>query len=526
MTRPPIDYTQVGFDALRAAMLELARERLPEWTDQSENDLGVLLIELFAYAADLTLYYQTRIAANLLPETADEPGTLLQLLRLLGYEPLPPAPATVDLEIAFNKGIGLPVTVPARTRFSVAEPGRPQLTFENLADVVITALPDEDEDELRRFYPLSVVEGLTVHEEPVGISDGSGNQLYPLEKRPVIKDSIEVTVIEPYGTTRWTEVPTLATSTPADRHFVSRRDSLGNTSIRFGDGVNGMAPPSGDTTSQVRITATYRIGGGPDGNVGAGLSFSPSWPQIKLAVNPRPAAGGTAAEDLDRARALAPRLFRTQERAVTLDDHIDVARRVPGVGKVKAETTNWNDITLYVAPTGRVAAPSELLTRDLLAHFERYRMASVNLSVVGPTPCDVYLGAVIRAQPYFARHTVRQAVEDTIGAYLAFDNVDFGGPVYLSRIYDLLQELEQVASLTVFKFSRDPRLPADIVIHPDVEPSGVITPRPSELPRPGYRDAAPAPAAGGHPDFDPALRPTIFTIIEGGIPSDDGAGAE
>ncbi|MFF0445266.1 baseplate J/gp47 family protein [Streptomyces sp. NPDC004609] len=517
MTGAPIDYTNIGFDALRTAMLELARERLPEWTDQSENDLGVLLIELFAYAADLTLYYQTRIAANLLPETSDEPGALLQLLRLIGYEPLPPAPATVDLEIAFEESVGLPLTVPARTRFTLAEPGRTQLTYETPADVQIKALPPADSDGLRRFHPLVAVEGLTVADEPVGVSDGSGNQVYPLEKRPVIQDSIVVTVSEPGGPTRWTEVPTLAASTPADRHFMSRRDASGRAVIRFGDGVNGMAPPSADDVSPVRITAGYRIGGGPEGNVGPNLSFAPSWPTIKQAVNPKAAAGGTAAEDLDRARSLAPRLFRAQDRAVTLDDHIDLARRVPGVGKVRAVATSWNDITLYVAPTGRVAQPSELLKRDLLAHFEQHRMASVNLSLVGPSPCDVYLGARIWAQPYFARSAVQRAVEDTIVSYLAFDNVDFGGRIYLSRVYDLLQELEQVLSLTVFKFGRDPVLPADIVTNPRVEPSGVIVPEPHELPRAGYREGP-----LGVSDFDLTDRPAIFTIIEGGIPSDAG----
>ncbi|MFI6289870.1 baseplate J/gp47 family protein [Streptomyces sp. NPDC051018] len=519
MTGAPIDYTNIGYDALRAAMLELARERLPEWTDQSENDLGVLLIELFAYAADVTLYYQTRIAANLLPETSDEPEALLQLLRLIGYEPLPPAPASVDLEIAFEETAGLPLTVPARTAFTLAQPGRRPLTFETPADVEITTLPPADPDGLRRFSPLVAVEGLTVPDEAVGVSDGSGNQLYPLEKRPVIRDSIEVTVGEPGGPTRWTEVPTLASSTPADRHFVSRRDASGSAVIRFGDGVNGMAPPGADTATPVRITASYRIGGGTEGNVGPNLSFAPGWPPIKEAVNTGAATGGTAAEDLERARSLAPRLFRAQERAVTLDDHIDLARRVPGVGKVKAVAGSWNEVTLYVAPTGRVAPPSELLKRDLLAHFEQHRMASVSLSLVGPAPCDIYLGATIRAQPYFARSAVKRAVEDTIASYLAFDNVDFGGRIYLSRVYDLLQELEQVVSLTVFKFGTDPALPADIVSRPQVEPSGVIVPKAHELPRAGYREGP-----RGTPDFDLTDRPPIFTIIEGGIPSGDGGG--
>ncbi|MEU6232934.1 putative baseplate assembly protein [Kitasatospora sp. NPDC047058] len=513
MTGLPLDYTNIGYDALRASMLELARERLPEWTDQSEGDLGVLLIELFAYAADLTLYYQTRIAANLLPETADEPDALVQLLRLIGYELSPPAPATADLEIALAAAVPLPFTVPARTRFTVSEPGGRQLGFETTADVLIDRLPPEDADGLRRFFPLPVVEGLTVEEELLGLSDGSANQIHPLEKRPVIRGSVSVTVSEPGGATRWTEVATLATSTPADRHFVTRRDADGRAAIRFGDGVNGTVLPRTDASDSVRIKATYRIGGGREGNVAANLVFTSSLPDIVEAVNLRPASGGTDGEDLGRARALAPRLFRAQERAVTLDDHMDVARQVPGVGKVKAVATSWNDIKLYVAPAGQVAPPSETLRRDLLAHFERHRMATVSLSVVSPAPCDIYLGAVIRAQPYFAREAVRTAVEEAIASYLAFDNIDFGQAVYLSRVYDLIQDLEQVASLTVVKFGRKPGLPADIVERPDVESSGVITPKPFELPRPGYRDAPPR-AAG----FDLSARPVIFTIIEGGVP--------
>jgi len=46
---PTIDYTNKDFQSLRRAMLELARYRLPEWTDQSPSDLGVLLVDLFAY---------------------------------------------------------------------------------------------------------------------------------------------------------------------------------------------------------------------------------------------------------------------------------------------------------------------------------------------------------------------------------------------------------------------------------------------------------------------------------------------
>jgi hypothetical protein len=187
------------------------------------------------------------------------------------------------------------------------------------------------------------------------------------------------------------------------------------------------------------------------------------------------------------------------------------------VGKVRAEATSWNDVVLYVAPTGRVAPPSELLTRDLLAHVERFRMAGQAVTVRGPRAVDVYLGAVIRARPFFAEAAVRRAVEDAVAGYLAFDAVGFGQQIFLSRVYDLLQDLEQVASLTVFKFSRSPDLPADVLDHPDIVARGVLELEPLELPRPGYRDGDPLPAAG-LPGVDLAGRPPIVTIIEGAAP--------
>ena len=59
---PAINYTNKDYASLRQAMLDLARYRLPEWTDQSPSDLGVLLVDLFAYMGDIILYYQDRIA--------------------------------------------------------------------------------------------------------------------------------------------------------------------------------------------------------------------------------------------------------------------------------------------------------------------------------------------------------------------------------------------------------------------------------------------------------------------------------
>ncbi|XXT15199.1 putative baseplate assembly protein [Sorangium sp. So ce429] len=479
----PIDYTNIGYDALREAMLALARESLPEWTDLSENDLGVLLVELFAYASDITLYYQTRIASNLLPETSDDPGALVQLLRLLGYEMRPPAPSTVDLRVAVDATERLPLTIPAGTRFVTTTGGSREIAFETVRDIDVTAdrVTPPDARNLVSFYPVPVVQGTTVRDEPVQVANGQPNQTYPLRQKPVIAGSIAVTVREPGGDARWYEVESLARSGPTDRSFAVQRDALGGATLVFGDGTNGLIPPAGSIARPVTIAAEYRVGGGPEGNVAASSQFRVTSAGmssvLRNVVNPQAAAGGTAGEDIERARRAAPRLLRTQERAVTLDDYVDLALQVPGVGKARAVPVSWNKVLLYVAPSGQVAEPSELLKQEILAFFEPRRMASVHIDVTGPVPADIYLRVTVRAEPYFFKSDVQAAIERAVASYFAFEAVSFGQAIYISRIYDLIQSLPQVVSLNVTQFSRDPAAA--------VEGDGVIELAPYELPRVG-----------------------------------------
>ncbi|KAM3090256.1 baseplate J/gp47 family protein [Phormidesmis sp. 146-35] len=482
MKPPTIDYTNLDYESMRAAMLALARESLPEWTDFSESDLGVLLIDLFAYACDITLYYQNRIASNLLPATSDEPEALTQLLRLIGYELRPPTPATAALRIAVNATERTPISIPARTQFFVELATRQQIVFETETDLQIAnnqLTPADPATNWRYFSPLLVIQGQSELNEVVARSNGSPNQMYSLSKPQIISGSIQVTAIEPGGLTFWQEVDTLANSSPADRHFMVQRNAGGSAVIVFGDGTNGLIPLEGTATNPVTLQATYRVGGGVLGNVPTGTRFQARLPMIKDAIALEAAGGGMEGEDLDRARLFAPRLFRTQDRAVTLDDYTDLALQVPGVGKARAIAVNWNQVVMYIAPAGQVAEPSEFLKRDLLAFFENRRMATTSLNIIGPTPADIYLRATVQAQPYFLQTDVQRAVEDALNNYLTFDAIDFGQQIYLSRLYDVIQSLPQVASVFITEFSQTPNSNT-------LDSNGVIELQPNELPRWGY----------------------------------------
>jgi predicted phage baseplate assembly protein len=352
------------------------------------------------------------------------------------------------------------------------------------------------------------VQGETVADEVAGEADGTPNQMVTLQRAPVIAGSVAVRVTEPGGVeTRWEQVETLSASEPLDRHFVVQRDSDGHATLVFGDGINGMAPPAGLSSSPTTIYATYRVGGGTIGNVPANSAFRSSLALIRQATNPTAAAGGTPKESLDRARFFAPRLYRTQERAVTAPDYAVLARQVAGVGKARAVALSWNQIALYVAPTGEgVAEPSELLKRDLLAAFESRRMAAVQVRILPARPADIYITATVQAQPYFLQDDVRDAVEGAVMAYLSFESVDFAQAVYLSRIYDVIQSLPSVISVNITEFSTAPYSQA-------ISSDGTIQADPDQIPRLGYLHNPTTPPTPGVPESRRALRLTI----EGGV---------
>src|SRR5207244_9590089 len=82
------------------AMQTLIPEKLPEWTDyQSQADFGNVLLQLFAHMGDILSYYQDRVANESFLETAQQRRSVIQHLRLIGYQLSTAAPASATLTL-------------------------------------------------------------------------------------------------------------------------------------------------------------------------------------------------------------------------------------------------------------------------------------------------------------------------------------------------------------------------------------------------------------------------------------------
>jgi predicted phage baseplate assembly protein len=239
---------------------------------------------------------------------------------------------------------------------------------------------------------------------------------------------------------RWRPQRDLLSSDRFAAEFVVEVEDDGRASLRFGDGILGAQPAA-------KMEATYRVGNGQAGNVGAEAIAHVVTPLsgIRCVRNPLPAKGGAGPEPIDQVRLYAPQAFRTQERAVTEADYAVVTQRHPEVQKAAA-TRRWTGswYTMSVTVDRRRGAPVDAdFTADLLGFLDRFRLAGYDLEVEAPlfVPLDIVLTVCVA--PGHFRSAVKPALLEAFcnhdlpdggRGFFHPDNFTFGRPVYLSQV--------------------------------------------------------------------------------------------
>ena len=297
---------------------------------------------------------------------------------------------------------------------------------------------------------------LTVLARPV--SAAATTRGAPRSARP----SVELAGTLLAATEPWRPQLDLLSSGGDAAEFVVEVEHDGAATLRFGDGVHGRRPETGTV-----FEATYRIGNGTAGNVGANAiaHVATAHGGVLGTSNPLPAAGGVDPEPAEAVRRDAPEAFLVQERAVTADDYARVTERTPVVQRAAATfrwTGSWHTVFVTADRAGGLAVDEEFET-GIRRHLERFRMAGYDLEVDGPQFVPLEVGLHVCVEPEHFRSHVRAAVleivsnrvrpDGTLGLFHP-DRLTFGQPVYLSAIVAAVQAVPGVESVTPTAFHR------------------------------------------------------------------------
>jgi hypothetical protein len=265
--------------------------------------------------------------------------------------------------------------------------------------------------------------------------------------------------------TNWTLHRDLLESERDDPDFVVEMDDFGIAHLRFGDDNCGKQPEA-----ETAFSATYRVGNGPDGNVGAEtiryLVFTNNLIAGLTVCNPFPARGGTAPESVAQVKLLAPHAFRsTIERAVTAEDYAVLAKRNSSLQAAAARLAwngSWYDAVVAVDPIGS-ESPSRELLRTVDGELCHFRRLGHDIVVRAARYVSIDLGFKICVLPDYLRAHVEAALLDTFSnrllpngrsGFFYPDNLSFGGGIYLSKLLAVAQAVAGVESVCVTKLER------------------------------------------------------------------------
>jgi uncharacterized phage protein gp47/JayE len=449
-TTPVVDYTSRDYASLRADLLGLIPQFLPEWTNQSDNDFGVVLLDLFSYVGDTLHYYIDRVANEAYLETASKRSSVLKIASLLGYKPVGNTAATVS--ITFTNAGASNYTVPAGTVLStVSTDTSTALTFETDSAILV---PTGSTASVQAHH------GLTITGESLGGSDGTPNQSFTLFNNPVVEGSISLTVTAAGVPVVWTAIPHLIDAGPRDLVFEVSTDANGVVSVQFGDDVNGAAPNAGS-----QVTATYRVGGGSIGNVPSNVITVIQTSNVPGSItcnNQTAAISGADAETTDEIRRNAPASVQGLKRATAINDYALLAVTVPGVARAYAVSASLTSVLVYIAPTGgggvaNDGSPLAALTtlkNTVQTFLQAAAPATVSVTVLGPTYVPIDIDVTVNLLPSYTQSGVTTSTVTALQNLLSFDDVVFADLLTPTDVHLALGQVPGVAYVTLNTIAR------------------------------------------------------------------------
>ena len=417
-----IDYTSRDYRSIKADMIKLLRRKIPEYTDTSETDAGIVILECLAIGCDIVSFYQDAQANETNLYTCEQRQNALLWCKMFGYVPQPTYPAHVNVVFELNSvNNTLDTKIPKGTVVKTeATEKETSIMFTTEEDLIIPQgeLGDEQDGGGKYKYFVSAVQGVPIVGDILGKSNGKKDQRFNFSYSPVFLDSIKLEVYEADRWVEWRKVSSFSESNYLSRHYQIFVEDDNTVYALFGDGNTGMIPPP------YQIRASYINGGGTDGNIAAGKisSLHTSISAVKRAFNPEEVyKRGMIKESLDSIKINAPAYLRTKWGALTETDFGALAKLAfPEVlySQGVKDPDHIDDMFVYIMFRDGISDPAKL--EEIHKFLDERKIVGADKITVKPMEVDnIDITASLVVDSEYYRDRVKKYVEDYLKDFFA-----------------------------------------------------------------------------------------------------------
>jgi len=475
-----IDYNLNSFEEYRTALNNYLKSVYPlDYNNFASSDLGQMLVELFAYLAS-TLTLRADMTANeMYIDTVKDRGNLQRLLQLIGVSMRGPTASKATGKLTVDIVPGGAVTILEANRRLTMQTGRnnSSLTYTIYRQNANGTLDLASQDlviPLVDFASTTTVSNLLLLEGALKATSGKfltgvTRQTIEISDGPIVEGSLSVSSDEGSGTIYDEIFKLFAASGGAHNVFEKTYTNNYGVILAFGDGHRGKLP-----SPDANYIATYRIGGGANGNIirgglNAAIPVMIGANTIGAKIeNITKATGGNEAESVEHAKRYAPYFFKTQYRAVTGEDYHSLANAFIGTTGQTAKAmvslrkngASANIIDLYIlakASSLQLERASVAFKKELLDYFQTYKMLTDEIVVSDGVVRTVDLVATIfvdKANLPFVE-TVKQKAAKKLVEFFSTDNREFGQKLSMAELVNFMLTVPEVRFFRVENIDQD-----------------------------------------------------------------------
>ncbi len=459
-------FTNLDFKDLRTQIKDYLRAN-SNFTDfDFEGSNFSVLIDTLAYNSYITAYNTNMAVNESFLDSATLRENVVSLVRNIGYVPRSKKAAIAKINLSVD--MGSIVTPTVKLNKGIIATG----TIANGS--YIFSIPDDitvnvDGTGIANFNNIEIYEG-SLLERSFLVQNDQPDAKYILSNANIDTSTIRVS-IEDNVTEDYTQYENIFQVNNESRLFLTQEIEDERYQLLFGDGILGKKPPNGGT-----ITATYIVTNGLEGNGAASFSFAgkltygtantPVTSGISLITTTESSQNGAEIESIDSIKYLAPRVYASQQRAVTANDYTALiptlfsnVDSVSAYGGEELTPPQYGKVFITIKPKyGEFISD---VTKDAIKQgLKKYTVAGIKQEFVDLSYLYVEYDSTVSYDPGQTAGKLGLAsnITKAINTYAASSDINqFGGRLKYSKLLNIIDKVDSAitSNITVIKMRRN-----------------------------------------------------------------------
>ena len=378
---PFTKFTNLDFDQIKSSIKDYLRANTTFTDFDFEGSNFSVLIDTLAYNTYITAFNSNMIVNESFLDSATLRENVVSLARNIGYVPRSKTAATATISFSVPVSFTTGQLVLKAGLICVGASENTSYTFSTYEDITTNVV-----NGVATFTDVKVYQGSYLTRNFT--VDTSYNQRFILSNPDIDTSTITVNV----GTREYKQIDNIINIDNASEIYLLQEVADESYELLFGDGIIGKKLSNGDV-----IKIGYVVTKGTDGNgpslfnyagtttTSEGVITNPTGP-VTISTTTS-ASGGGDIEPIESIKYFAPRIYASQNRAVTARDYEAIVQKiypntesVSVVGGEELDPPEFGKVILSIKPKNGTTI-SDFTKTQILNDLKQYSVSGINQEI-------------------------------------------------------------------------------------------------------------------------------------------------